>query len=277
MNRTCLYRAFTLAATLALVLVLSTGCRSSRQVVTKPSRQDMDVLKHQLVEQPAVRQLNSKVDFWFSSREGISTSLKGSIKLSVDSCMVLSLQPFAGIEIARCLIRPDSLVVVSRMHQLYAAESLSNLSFSAYNLYHMVEKVLTNRMFIPGNSHPSEKDLKRFTWVKGKDQTTLTLSQRDYVIDFVLNDDQQYNQMRYETADAAARVFVVYEGFSKKKQLAFPSQLDVRSVGGGRTLRLKVTYQKPTFNTDTDMSFPIPSKYRQVTLQELVQRFQNML
>jgi hypothetical protein len=278
MKNASLHRLFSLLGTFALLLVLlTTGCRSSKQVVTKPSRQDMDVLKSLLVEKPAVRQLNSKVDFWFSSREGISTSMKGSIKLSSDSCMILSLQPFAGIEIARCLIRPDSLVVVSRMHQIYATESLSNLPFSAYDLYNMVEDVLINRIFIPGNNNPSEKDLKRFTWVKNKESTNLTLSQRDYAMPYVLNDDQQYSRMSLATSDSTRFVYVNYDDFNASKQLDFPNRLDMQVLGDGKTLRLKVNYQKPAFNAVTDMSFPISDKYRKVTLNELIKRFQDML
>jgi len=278
MKNTSFHRSLSLLGTVALLLVvLATGCRTSKQVVTKPSRQDMDVLKGLLIEKPAVKQLNSKVDFWFSSREGISTSMKGAIKLSTDSCMILSLQPFAGIEIARCLIRPDSLVVVSRMHQIYATESLSTLPFSAYDLYNVLEDVLTNRIFIPGNTKPSDKDLKRFTWAKSKESTSLILSQRDYALTYVLNDDQQYHRMSLATGDSTQFVYVNYDDFKSTKDLEFPNRLDMQVLGGGKTLRLKVGYQKPTFNSATDMSFPIPDKYRKVTLQELIKRFQDML
>lgn len=278
MKNASFHRSLSLLGTVALLLVvLTTGCRTSKQVVTKPSRQDMDVLKGLLIEKPAVKQLNSKVDFWFSSREGISTSMKGAIKLSTDSCMILSLQPFAGIEIARCLIRPDSLVVVSRMHQIYATESLSKLPFSAYDLYNILEDVLTNRLFIPGNNKPSDKDLKRFSWVKSKESTNLILSQRDYALTYVLNDDQQYHRMSLATGDSTQFVYVNYDDFKSTKDLEFPNRLDMQVLGGGKTLRLKVGYQKPTFNAATDMSFPIPDKYRKVTLQELIKRFQDML
>jgi hypothetical protein len=278
MKNASFHRSLSLLGTFALLLVvLTTGCRTSKQVVTKPSRQDMDVLKGLLIEKPAVKQLNSKVDFWFSSREGISTSMKGAIKLSTDSCMILSLQPFAGIEIARCLIRPDSLVVVSRMHQIYATESLSTLPFSAYDLYNVLEDVLTNRIFIPGNTKPSDKDLKRFTWAKSKESTSLILSQRDYALTYVLNDDQQYHRMSLATGDSTQFVYVNYDDFKSTKDLEFPNRLDMQVLGGGKTLRLKVGYQKPTFNSATDMSFPIPDKYRKVTLQELIKRFQDML
>lgn len=278
MKNASFHRSLSLLGTVALLLVvLTTGCRTSKQVVTKPSRQDMDVLKGLLIEKPAVKQLNSKVDFWFSSREGISTSMKGAIKLSTDSCMILSLQPFAGIEIARCLIRPDSLVVVSRMHQIYATESLSTLPFSAYDLYNVLEDVLTNRIFIPGNTKPSDKDLKRFTWAKSKESTSLILSQRDYALTYVLNDDQQYSRMSLATGDSTQFVYVNYDDFKSTKDLEFPNRLDMQVLGGGKTLRLKVGYQKPTFNSATDMSFPIPDKYRKVTLQELIKRFQDML
>jgi len=151
------------------------------------------------------------------------------------------------------------------------------LPFSAYDLYNVLEDVLTNRIFIPGNTKPSDKDLKRFTWAKSKESTSLILSQRDYALTYVLNDDQQYHRMSLATGDSTQFVYVNYDDFKSTKDLEFPNRLDMQVLGGGKTLRLKVGYQKPTFNSATDMSFPIPDKYRKVTLQELIKRFQDML
>jgi len=265
-----------------LTLCLLWGCHSSKMVVTKPNRQDMDALKSLILEKPPVRELSSKVDFWFSGKEGISTSMKGSIKLKMDSCMILSLQPFVGIEIARCLIRPDSIIIVSRLHQIYAVEALKNLPYATDGLYKILEKLLTNRMFIPGKEEPREKDLNTFVWQKQKEGMKLSLEKRNYTLFYLLDAHQQYNQMSLNSDDLSSALTVNYTDFQETKSITFPRLVEINAKTKTTdkkpsTLKLKLTYLKPAFNSAADFSFPIPPKYKKVTVNELIKRFDDML
>lgn len=264
-----------------LFFCLLSGCRSTKNVVTKPNRQDMDALRSLIVDEPPVRELNSKVDFWFSGKEGISTRMRGSIKLKSDSCMILSLQ-FSGIELARCLLRPDSLVIVSRLHSIYAVESLKNLPYSTSGLYKILEQVLTNRMFIPGKKEPREKDLNAFVWQKQKEGLKLSLEQRDYALSYLMDNDQQYKQLNLKAADALGELTVNYSDFQETKSIVFPNlvEIDAKTQNTDNepsTIKLKVTYLKPVFNTATDFNFSVPSKYKKVTLKELFKQVDEML
>lgn len=264
-----------------LFICLLSGCRSTKNVVTKPNRHDMDALKSLIVDEPPVRVLNSKVDFWFSAKEGISTKMRGSIKLKSDSCMILSLQ-FSGIELARCLLRPDSLVIVSRLHSIYAAESLKKLPYSTSGLYKILEQVLTNRMFIPGKKAPREKDLNTFVWQKQKEGLKLSLEQPEYALSYLMDNDQQYKQMNLKSADALGEVTVNYSDFQETKSIVFPNlvEIDAKTLtteNKPSTIKLKVTYLKPVFNTATDFNFSVPSKYKKVTLKELFKQVDDML
>lgn len=269
-----------IACALLFVLLLS-GCRSTKNVVTKPDRHDMDALKSLMVDESPVSVLNSKVDFWFSAKEGISTKIRGSIKLKSDSCMILSLQ-FSGIELARCLLRPDSLVIVSRLQSIYAAESLKNLPYSTSGLYKILEQVLTNRMFIPGKKGPKEKDLNAFVWQKQKEGLKLSLEQREYALSYLMDNDQQYKQLYLKSADALGELTVNYSDFQETKSIVFPNLVEIDAKtqlteNEPSTFKLKVTYLKPVFNTATDFNFTIPTKYKRVTLKELIKQVDEML
>lgn len=268
-------------ACLLLLLYLLSGCRSTKTVVTKPDRHDMDALISLMVDEPPIREMNSKVDFWFSGKEGISTKMRGSIKLKTDSCMILSLQ-FSGIELARCLLRPDSLILVSRLHSIYAAESLQRLPYSTSGLYKILEQVLTNRMFIPGKEEPRERDIDAFVWQKQKEGLKLSLEQRDYVLSYLIDNDQQYKHMYLKSAEALGELTVNYSDFQETKSIVFPNlvEIDAKTQLAENelsTIKLKVTYLKPVFNTATDFNFSIPSKYKQVTLKELFKQVDEML
>lgn len=269
-------------AVLLLLTCLFSGCHTTKTVVTKPNRHDMDAFKSLVLDKPPVTELNSKVNFWFSGKEGISTSMKGTIKLKMDSCMILSLQPFVGIEIARCLIRPDSIVIVSRLHQIYAVESLKNLPYSSDGLYKMLEQVLTNRMFIPGKEEPREKDLNAFVWLRQKDGIKLSLDQHDYSLSYLLDDHQQYKQMKLSTVDLSSELTVNYSDFQDSKSIIFPNMVEINAKTSlvenkAKMFKVKLTYLKPVFNSAADFSFPIPPKYKRVTVNELIKRFGDML
>jgi hypothetical protein len=260
-----------------LFSLLMTGCRTSKELVTKPSKKDMELLESLVVEKPAFTTLNSKVEFKLSTRRGISTSMKGSVKLSTDSCILLSLQPFIGIEIAKCLIRPDSFIVVSRIHQIYASESIANMPYSSLGLFNLFQKVLTNRLFLPGNAKPTSRDLARFTWQKDKNETKLNLTQNDYSLDYTLNDDQQYCKLRAYPGKDSDYIQVDYSRFEKKNDFLFPQFVEMNAVGKDKRYNLQITYLKPSFDVSADFGFPISAKYKKVTLKELINRFQNML
>jgi len=269
------------SAVYILTICLLVGCHPSKSVVTKPKRQDMDALKSLILEKPPVNVLTSKVNFWFSSKEGVNVSMKGSIKLKMDSCMILSLQ-FSGIELASCLIRPDSVVIISRLDKIYAAENLKNLPYSTSGLYSILGQVLTNRIFIPGKQEPREKDLNAFVWLKQKDGMKLNLNQRDYALSYLMDDNQQYTQMNLKMVDALNELTVNYSDFQETKTITFPNLVEINAKTNlednkTTTLKLKVTYLKPVFNSAVDFSFTIPPKYKKVTVKELFEQFDELL
>jgi len=265
---------------LTLVLISTlvfSGCRSTREAVVKPTKKDMELLQSLVLEKPAFTTLSSKVDFRLSTKKGISTSMRGSLKLSMDSCMILSLQPFAGIEVAKCMVRTDSFFIVSRLHQLYAAESIKKMPYSSLGLFNLIQKVLINRVFIPGITNPGFRDLSRFSWQKSKKGTKLNLTQNDYSLDYSLNDDQQYVGLRAYTGRDSDNIQVDYSQFEKSDGLLFPKFIEMKANDGKKLYDLQIIYLKPVFNETTDTRFPIPSKYKKVTLDELMKRFDNML
>ena len=195
--------------------------------------------------------------------------------------MILSLQ-FSGIELARCLLRPDSLVIVSRLNSHYATESLKNLPYATEGLYKILEQVLTNRMFIPGKSKPKEKDLNAFVWQKQKDGLKLSLDQRDYALSYLMDNDQQYKQLNLKAAGDLGELTVNYSDFQETKSIIFPNlvEIDAKTVTSDSkpsTLKVKVTYLKPVFNSATDFSFSVPAKYKKVTLTEFFKKVDELL
>lgn len=235
------------------------------------------MLKELVVEAPSYKTLNSKMEFKIFPKEGVSVGMKGNIRICKDSCIILSLQPFAGIEVARCLIRPDSFFVVSRLHSVYSSESIDKLPYSDLMPYNLIESVLTNRMFIPGETKPDNADLSRFMSYKGKDGHYFSLTKDSFNLSFHIDEDQQYNKLRVGTENKLKVVEVNYSMFERASAGIFPRLVEIQTEQGKKTLKMNIFFMEPSFAEKSDFRFPISPKYKKVSMEELMKKFSNML
>ena len=124
-------------------LTLASGCSNERRLAKgKPLRQLSSdaILEH--YEEDALRWdwLSMKVDVSVSGQTGLllpsdslpdamSQSFKATVRMARDSVIWASITPALGIEVARLLIRPDSLFLLSKIpgNAFYTAEPLERL------------------------------------------------------------------------------------------------------------------------------------------------------
>jgi len=265
--------------TLLLSLVFSGfyGCHSTKDVAKKATEKDVKRLEEMVIDENGFSILSSKVEFKFSPKEGVSAGMKGTFKMRRDSCMIFSVQPFAGIEAVKCLIRRDSIFIVSRLHKTYAVEDLKKIQNAKYLNLELIQALLSNRIFVPGVQKPTEKDLSRFESHKVKSGNYYRWPDQDYIVDFCINDDGQYNQLKISNPDKQEKVSVTYNLFQDQGKSQFPYQIVLSTEGSKKMFKFQMTYLKPNFDTSTSFLFEIPAKYKKVTTEELIKKFQGML
>jgi len=264
---------------LSLILVFSgvVGCRSSKDVVKKPSESEFKRLDRLVYEHGNFEYLSSKVDFKFMPKAGVSAGMRGTIKLRRDSCLILSVQPFAGIEAVKCLIRKDSIFIVSRLHQTYAVEDLSVLKGSLYMNLELLQSILFNRIFVLGKTNPTPKDLSKFEWHKQKDGNYFRWPNEDYIFDFCLNKEDQYSDFKASNPEKQQKIQITYSLFQDETAGEMPYRILFSTDGLKNAFKFQLTYLKPDFEIPADFRFEIPSKYKKETTAELIKRFQKML
>ncbi len=267
---------FRTAFVVALTVGLS-GCRSSKEVTRKVATGDVKKLESFLHQTSPFKTLDSKVEFKFNPKQGVGASMKGSIRMSKDSCILLSIQPFAGIEAVKCLIVRDSIIIVSRLHKLYSIEKLSQFAYKDYVNISAIQDVLTNRIFVPGDQNPNERKIARFDRFKHKDTEGFRWAENSYILDFIVNSDDQYATLKAYRPEGDQRVYVNYSLFSKENEVDFPHMMAFTMEGFKANYNLQVTYMKPQFNNVTDFRFEIPSSYKKVSTTELIKRFQDLI
>lgn len=264
---------------LLLLLVFSGfyGCRSSKDVAKKPTQNDVKRLEQLVFENGNFKSMNTRVEFKFTPKEGVSAGMKGTVKMRRDSCLIFSVQPFAGIEALKCMIRKDSLFIVSRLHKTYAVEDLRKLSFSNYVNMELIQALFSNQIFVPGVAKPTEKDLFRFESHKVKNGRYYRWPDENYILDFCINDDGQYSELKASNPEKQEKLSVSYNQFQDQGETKFPYQMVLSTEGFKKIFKLQITLLKPSFDEPTTFQFEIPVKYKKVTTEELIKKFQGML
>jgi len=265
-----------------LLLVVSIGfgfigCRSSKEVTRKVATNDVRKLEGYLHRTTPFKTLDTKVEFKFNPKNGVSASMGGSIRMSKDSCILISIQPFPGVEAAKCLIVRDSIILVSRLHKVYAVEKLSSFAYRDYVSISALQDLLTNRIFVPGDQNPNDRKIARFDRFRQKETEGFRWAENSYILDFVVNKENQYSTLKAYRPEWDQQVLVNYSQFSIVKEIDFPHVLLLSTDGFKTNYNLQITIVKPKFDTTTDFRFDIPSSYKKVTTTELIKRFQNLI
>lgn len=277
MNR---YPALKIVFATLFVAVLAaglSGCRSTKEVTRKVASGDVKKLEAFLHQSTPFRTVDSKVEFKFNAKQGVGASMKGSIRMSKDSCIIISIQPFAGFEAAKCLIVRDSVILVNRLHKIYSIERLKDFAYKDFVSISALQDILTNRIFVPGDQNPNERKIARFDRFKQKETEGFRWAENSFIMDFVVNKDDQYATLKAYRPEWDQQVNVNYSLFSKEKEIDFPHVLVLTTEGFKANYNLQITYMRPEFNTSTDFRFEIPASYKKVTTTELIKRFQDLI
>ncbi|HET9570784.1 MAG TPA: DUF4292 domain-containing protein [Bacteroidales bacterium] len=262
------------------VVVLATvltGCHTSKEITRKVATNDVRKLESMLHQTIPFKTMDSKVEFKFNPKQGVGASMKGTIRMSKDSCILISIQPFAGFEAVKCLIVQDSIVLVSRLHKVYAVEKLSQFAYKDYVNISALQDLLTNRIFVPGDQNPNERKIARFDRFHQKEIEGYRWAENSYILDFILNKENQYTTLKAYRPEWSQQVMVHYSLFSAENDVDFPHVLGFSTEGFKVNYNLQIQYLKPQFNTTTDFRFDIPASYKRVTSTELIKRFQDLI
>jgi hypothetical protein len=254
-----------------------TGCRSSKEITRKVATGDVRKLEGLLHQATPFKTLDSRVEFKFNPKQGVGASMKGTIRLSKDSCILISVQPFAGFEAVKCLIVKDSIVLVSRLHKIYAVEKLSQYAIKEYVNVSALQDILTNRIFVPGDQNPNERKIARFDRFHKNDTEGFRWAENSFILDFIVNNENQYATLKAYRPEWDQKVQVNYSLFAPENDIDFPHIVGFTTEGLKMNYNLQIQFLKPQFNTPTDFRFDIPSSYKKVTTNELIKRLQNLI
>jgi hypothetical protein len=267
---------FMVLLTLCLLFTFA-ACKSSKDVVKKVSTKEVQKMEQFMIQNAPFQTFESKVEYKINARKGVDAGMKGTLKMRRDSCMIFSVQPFAGFEAVKCIIRKDSIVIVSRIHRVYSVEHLPDTEWKEFVNVQTLQAIFCDRMFVPGDVRPDNRKLARFETREGKEGPTYRWAEDAFILDFMFSKDNLLYRLQGNRPEQNQNVLVNYFGFEQESIGVFPHQVELSTEGLPQNLKMQIIYLKPIFDGKTDFSFDIPAKYKKVTTKELIKRFQDML
>ena len=200
----------------------------------------------------------------FNSKAKAKLDINGStndvtlnIRIKRDQKIWVSVTAIAGIEVARALITPDSILLINRLQSLYIRQPFSfvyKFTGSKVN-YKTVETLLM------GDAMP-ELINDNTTIQKAANVTTLTGSLQDLVYKLILGNNLKVTQENLSNQTEGQSLQVNNSVFTQAANKLVPSQIDITSMVKDQKIQVNLHYIKIDFDQPLDYPFSIPSRYQ---------------
>jgi hypothetical protein len=270
----------TCLAGLSLFLFLLPGCKSTKKVATvtgggaaKAHAEFFEAMESRSLRFNTLSaRMNAEVMF---SGNGVSSRV--DLKMIKDSVLVLSVQPFLGVELFRIQMTPDSIRVIDRMNQRYLAESYAGLKGQtpiAFNFYNL-QALFINHIFLPGEQgiaglyHRFQlKQEDGAAEIKARDSTGLLYT-------FTADGEEKLLSACLTNASENYALQWLYDDFRlTEKKSPFPMRMNVTLFADGDSQgSIKMNFSRLQTDTPVQTDTPIPEKYRRMTWADVSKLF----
>ena len=180
-----------------------------------------------------------------------------NIRIKHDQKIWVSITAIAGIEVARALITPDSIMLINRLQSLYLREPFSYINKFAGDQvnYKTLESIMI------GNAMPEL--LNENSDVQTSDGiTTLSGNLQDLVYKVFIGADLKVDQTNLNDQNAGQSLQVINSSFISAGNRVVPSQIDMSSIVKDKKILVNLHYIKEEFDQPLDFPFNIPARYK---------------
>lgn len=192
-------------------------------------------------------------------------AITSSVKMKKDSIIQLSLSPFLGIEMARIILRPDSVTIIDKNnHYYYTADyGILKTKFGVEVNFNDVQALLSNQ---PLNAPDSVA-----TGIKPTDTgyDWLVLF-RGMQADYQYDKDYRLTKTNLQQPSSDARFSCSYSVFVPVNDITFPTQLTVEAAYNQKQAGFTLSLDKITFNAPVNFTPVNLSDYNRVGFEQII-------
>jgi hypothetical protein len=263
-NRPQTWHYIKLIAICLIMLVVS--CKAKKQLLVKKTTIDtvaraVDTKK---VKLDAIRAGQTSFDS-FSGKAHAALDIGGSsndvtlnIRIKRGQKIWVSITAIAGIEVARALITPDSIMVINRLQSVYLKKPFSYINTFAGNQvnYKTIESLLI------GNAIPEllneDADLQTTP-----DSIVITGNLQGLVYKLIIGSGMKVTQTNLSDQNVGQSLMALNNTFIQSGTRVMPSQIDITSIVKDKKIQVNLHYIKLGFDQQLEFPFSIPARYQE--------------
>ena len=211
----------------------------------------------------------------------LSQSLTGNLKMKRDDVIRLQLMAFGFVEAGRLEFTKDYVLIMDRINKQYLKAPYMSIDFlrnSGLNFY-TLQALFWNELFQPNRSKISAEDLQKFTTNTDNEDVVISLEDTKLDYSWLANEKtglikmtnilykDRFNgntQLNWDYDD-----FKVMENTNKK----FPNSMNVTLTTQKKEVKLGIKLNYINHETEWETRTEVSNKYREVSIDEILQRF----
>ncbi|MGZ3749906.1 MAG: DUF4292 domain-containing protein [Mucilaginibacter sp.] len=243
-------------------LLAMASCKAKKQVLVIRKSTDSAKVSPIVAKINAIRK--SQAEFTtFSGKARTKLDINGNsndvtlnIRILKGQKIWVSVTAIAGIEVARALITPDSLLVINKLQGLYVRKPFSYIYSYASN---QVDYSSVEAIFV-GNAIPQLLN-NNANWQSDGAGIILSGNLQELVYRMVVGPDMKVSQTELSDQSAGQSLQINNTDFIQATNRVLPSQINLTSAVKAKKVLMNLHYIKVDFDLPLEYPFNIPSRY----------------
>lgn len=231
--------------------------------------------------------ISSKIKFTLTMGQK-DISVSGSLNMKRDELIRVRLTPMGLVEVGRIEFTKDYVLIMDRMHKEYIKAGYDEVDFLRSNGldFYALQALFWNQLFIPGTHRIVPSSLGMFTVAAGNTASDAAVALKCGDMSYRWNADKTTGRinsvsMTYGGKKAAGTsVTCKYGTFKPLGTGKFPSDITLSlssdAIKQGLNLSMNLSLGNIDTPDDIDGCTKVSDKYRQVSLNEVMQRLMKL-
>lgn len=265
---------------IVLLVLILTSCSTSRNTLrntTIGGLSGTEYMEKVIEWTPSRDNLTARARIELNVGSSSPMSVNANMRVRRGEIIRFSVAPILGIEVARIDITPDKIMAVDRMNKRYVELGFAEIS-SLLNTeldFNILQSLILNEIFIPGKDKLSVADASGFTLSPYADRARLQVkgTKRIGYSFFTSATDGCLEETVIALKDLPYSLHCRYADFTMLGNDVFPQSIEMMSEGTDKKYSLDMKLSRVNTDSNWDSKTELSSKYRKMSVQELLKLF----
>lgn len=265
---------------LFLLILILTSCSTSKNSLRNTmigGLSGTEYMEKVIEWTPSRQNLTARTRIELNTGTASPINVNANMRIRRGEIIRITVAPFLGIEVARIDITPEKVLAIDRMNKRYVELGFGELS-SLLNTeldFNILQSLILNEIFIPGREKLSQSDVERFVLSSYGDQAKLQVkgTKRIGYSFFTSATDGRLEETVISLKGLPYSLHCRYTDFTMLGNDVFPQSVEMQSEGTDKKYSLSMKLSRIGTDSDWDARSEVSSKYRKISIQELLQLF----